>query len=135
MQKKKKNRKRTDRMAEEIVSFVRSNRIQVILFHKCFSNFLSSTLAKLPSHNHYIGLSCFSIVIKVLNIYWEKIWEKLYVLLHACKMYTPHLPCYIRERRKERYIYEKEREKRGYVNLLLIKLYLNSQIRSSILFA
>lgn len=55
------------------------------------------------------------------------------VLLHACKMYTPHLPCYIRERRKERniyiHIYMRKREERGYVNLPLIKLYLNSQIR------
>jgi len=49
---------------------------------------------------------------------------------HACEMCTPHLPCYIKERRKDIYIYmKKKREICQFITL--IKLYLNSQIRNS----
>lgn len=52
--------------------------------------------------------------------------------MHAkCILHTCLVTLESKEKR-ERYIYMRKREERGYVNLPLIKLYLNSQIRNSI---
>lgn len=59
-------------------------------------SFINSILAVF--RNQCVESSSFSIVIKVLNIYSEyKKFYNVFCYMHACKMYTPHLPCYIRE--------------------------------------
>jgi len=131
-----------DYMAEKIIGFARSNgsRWSSPMLLKFFYLFYFSYMYVF--RNQYME-SSFSIVIKVLNIYcWYKKLYNVFLCMHACKMCTPHLPCYISEKRKNLYVYTcvcvcvcmyvciymytymKD------VNLLLIK-YLNSQIRSS----